>query len=629
MAGTWRLALTRIATFERSSSPRGRAAARGEECGRAEFLGDARRRVRSIRRACARVGGVRGDRRGGRRARERARDAFSGDERNRPTRVSALNASRRVDGEPPERGHDARRSVRVEPRADLARVAMSRGFTPRVSGPRREVTTRRRKQRTQRYSMPARARASRAVVRQAHLLGRNNEKVSIHPPRAPPPRPRPHSHRRLPRYRPWACSPRGRRPPRFRPGRREPPTSRPRLLRRTTAPAPEPPRSPDVSAIIAVPDHDADPGTPPRSPSSPPTDGDPLPPRPRDTVRLPEGARAPTSVGPNPHVPSPRPAPTRRHLGDGPSKVTVQSRLVRPFVVVDPRRTRVPSIAATRPPPFIAKSHPLSHHLSPPFPRPRRWYRARWRTTRADGVSPRSRWSCTTPLRRRVSYGGSARPVPRRVSHDPTAACSPRAPSPSSSSPKTHLPLRRRPAEFQRCFSARRPRRSRIVGRLFHRERARDSRRLRSRRSVRFRRARRRRSLGRDVGVSHRGSSSLGFRVRVRFDAASGGTRPDAADALALRSEAHATETRVRVAEHEYAIAAAECARASSRRGDGRRRAKRAARGGASRAAAGRRRFAPSWTRRCARLNARDARRRRTRRLPRTRPRRRARRWSV
>ena len=45
--------------------------------------------------------------------------------------------------------------------------------------------------------------------------------------------------------------------------------------------------------------------------------------------------------------------------------------------------------------------------------------------------------------------------------------------------------------------------------------------------------------------------------VRVRFDT-SGRDAADAADALALREEAHATETRVRVAEHEYAIAAAE-----------------------------------------------------------------------
>ena len=46
--------------------------------------------------------------------------------------------------------------------------------------------------------------------------------------------------------------------------------------------------------------------------------------------------------------------------------------------------------------------------------------------------------------------------------------------------------------------------------------------------------------------------------VRVRFDASGKDAASDAADALALREEAHATETRVRVAEHEYAIAAAE-----------------------------------------------------------------------
>ena len=330
--------------------PRGRAAARSEECGRAEFLGDARRRVRSIRRACARVGESRGDRRGGRRARERARDAFSGDERNRPTRVSALNASRRVDGEPPERGHGARRSVRVEPRADLARVAMSRGFTPRVSGPRREVTTRRRKQRTQRYSMPARARASRAVVRQAHLLGRNNEKFSNSTPPPGPAAPSPpHSHRRLPRYRHGYVLPAEEDPKDF---------VRVDGNRRRRAPvscaAAAPTRAPSVARRIC--DHRRPgprrgPRNAPALPVLTPDPGDPLRPRPRDTVRLPEGARAPTSVGPNPHVPSPRPAPTRRHLGDGPSKVTVR-RLVRPFVVVDPRRTRVPSIAATQPPPI-------------------------------------------------------------------------------------------------------------------------------------------------------------------------------------------------------------------------------------------------------------------------------------
>ena len=118
--------------------------------------------------------------------------------------------------------------------------------------------------------------------------------------------------------------------------------------------------------------------------------------------------------------------------------------------------------------------------------------------------------------------------------------------------------------------------------------------------------------------------------VRVRFDASGRDAASDAADALALREEAHATETRVRVAEHEYAIAAAEAdaLRRGAAMDDAVAEARRAT-AAAARRRRRRRRFAPSWTRRCARLHARDARRRRTRRLPRTRPRRRARRWSV
>ena len=475
--------------------------------------------------------------------------------------------------------------------------------------------------------MPARARASRAVVRQAHLLGRNNEKFSnSHPPPGPAAPSPPHSHRRLPRYRHGYVLPAEEDPQDF---------VRVDGNRRRRAPvscaAAAPTRAPSVARRIC--DHRRPgprrgPRNAPALPVLTPNPGDPLPPRPRDTVRLPEGARAPTSVGPNPHVPSPRPAPTRRHLGDGPSKVSPTRpslRRRRPAT-----NARVPSIAATQGPPTTrSKSHPSPpHHLSldPDVGLVRGGGR------RARMAFPPARVGRAQPL----FDVASPMAGPRDPSRGDFRTTQPRRARPgrrrrARRHPETHLFLRRRPTAATRR-AARRTRRSRIVGRVFHRERARDSRRLRSRRCVRPRRGRRRRSLGRDVGVSRRGSSSLGFRRSRAFRRASGrDAASDAADALALREEAHATETRVRVAEHEYAIAAAEAdaLRRGAAMDDAVAEARRATAAAVARRRRRRRRFAPSWTRRCARLHARDARRRRTRRLPRTRPRRRARRWSV
>ena len=112
LAGTWRLALTRIATFLRSSSPpwtRARAArsAAAPRVPRRRVTPRSRRHVAPAR---ALASPVATDEVEGARANAPRRDRRGRAESADP-RVRA-HASRRVDGEPPERGHGARRSVR-------------------------------------------------------------------------------------------------------------------------------------------------------------------------------------------------------------------------------------------------------------------------------------------------------------------------------------------------------------------------------------------------------------------------------------------------------------------------------------------------------------------------------------